>query len=220
MVDLANGIGTVLSSANDATDRNLKPLELIQRALDQAQLGPAAVECIAIGLGPGSYTGIRSAIALAQGWQLAREVRLIGISTVECLAAQARALGWFGKVHMVIDAQRNELYTAAYEIGETCALAEPLHLAPVETMQARLVPQAGFGPEERIWVVGPESKRWFSEGHVLMPEAEQLGKLAAGRTDFCSGDLIEPIYLRETQFVKAPPQRGLGPGVELRDPKN
>jgi hypothetical protein len=37
-----------------------------------------------------------------------------------------------------------------------------------------------------------------------------LGQLAGGRSNFVSGDKIEPIYLRETKFVKAPPTRTPG----------
>ena len=53
--------------------RSTNALGLVEEALRQAQLDREQIECLAIGLGPGSYTGIRSAIALAQGWQLARD---------------------------------------------------------------------------------------------------------------------------------------------------
>ena len=64
---------------------------MIESALRQAGLEREEIECIAVGLGPGSYTGIRAAIALAQGWQLARGVKLLGVSSAECLATQAQA---------------------------------------------------------------------------------------------------------------------------------
>ena len=72
---------------------------------------------IAVGLGPGSYTGIRAAIAMAQGWQLARGVKLLGVSSAEALAAQAQAENIFGRVNLVIDAQRGEFYLATWEIS-------------------------------------------------------------------------------------------------------
>ena len=163
------------------------------------------IECLAIGIGPGSYTGIRAAIALAQGWQLARPVKLLGISSAECLAAEAQANGFFGTVNVVIDAQRNELYLARYEITrdhyrEVTALA----LATPETVRARL--SAGDH------IVGPEATRWFDTGKILSPNAATLARLAAGRTNFLPGEKLEPIYLRETNFVKAPPPRVLPNG--------
>src|SRR5262245_23115441 len=87
---------------------SMKPLELIQGALNAAHLEREQIECAAIGLGPGSYTGIRAAIAMAQGWQLARETKLLGISSVECIANQALFEGLTGRVDIVVDAQRNE----------------------------------------------------------------------------------------------------------------
>lgn len=208
IVDVGDDAVRMMGQSSDAGARDLKPLELIEQALVQANIVRTAIECIAVGLGPGSYTGIRSAISVAQGWQLARDVKLIGISTVECLAAQGQARGWFGTVHIVIDAQRNELYVAAYEIGEICKLIEPLHLKPVEELKKLLASHdRDFVRTHEISVVGPEVDRWFGEGRVLMPEAAQLGRLVAGRTDFVPGERIEPIYLREVQFVKAPPPR-------------
>jgi tRNA threonylcarbamoyl adenosine modification protein YeaZ len=62
---------------------------LVEEALRQARCEREEIETIAVGLGPGSYTGIRGAIALAQGWQLGRGVNVIGLSSVECLAAGA-----------------------------------------------------------------------------------------------------------------------------------
>ncbi|MBO36040.1 MAG: tRNA (adenosine(37)-N6)-threonylcarbamoyltransferase complex dimerization subunit type 1 TsaB, partial [Verrucomicrobiales bacterium] len=55
------------------------PLTLIDRALNEANLPRESISTIALGTGPGSYTGIRSAIATAQGWQLARNINLLPI---------------------------------------------------------------------------------------------------------------------------------------------
>jgi tRNA threonylcarbamoyl adenosine modification protein YeaZ len=189
-----------LGEAIEAGGRSTNALGLVEDALRQAQLDRAQIECLAIGLGPGSYNGMRLAIALAQGWQLARPVKLVGISSVECLAAQAQAEGVFGRVEIVIDAQRNELYLAGYDLGPQARREiEPLRLATLAEAQARQ--QAG------ATLIGPEATKWFPAGRVLFPRAATLGQLARGRTDFIVGERMEPIYLRETRFVKAPPPR-------------
>jgi len=82
---------------------------MIESALREAKLEREQIEVIAVGLGPGSYTGIRVALSVAQGWQLARGVKLAGIGSAECLAERARAEKIFGRVNVVIDAQRNEI---------------------------------------------------------------------------------------------------------------
>jgi tRNA threonylcarbamoyl adenosine modification protein YeaZ len=178
-------------------------LGLVEAALRQAQLDRGQVECLAIGLGPGSYTGIRLAIALAQGWQLATPVKLLGISSAECLAAQAQAEGIVGQVGIVIDAQRNEFYFAVYDVGPGARREiEPLRLATFAEVQARQ--QAGAR------LIGPEVTKWFPGGRLVSPRAATLGQLALDRADFVPGERLEPIYLRETRFVKAPPPRMLG----------
>ena len=64
---------------------------LIDDALREAGVEREQIDCLAIGLGPGSYTGVRAAIAVAQGWQLARGIRLLGVSTAETSPARMRS---------------------------------------------------------------------------------------------------------------------------------
>src|SRR5436309_7260148 len=104
-----------LSEVIETGGRGSNVLGMIAEALREAQIEREQVECLAIGIGPGSYTGIRCAIALAQGWQLAcrpGRLRLLGVSSVECLAAQAQADGLSGRINVMINAQRAEFYLA------------------------------------------------------------------------------------------------------------
>lgn len=193
----------VLGSVADTGALHTKALALVEAALQQTGVALEAIEAVVVGLGPGSYTGIRAAIALAQGWQLARGVRLLGLSSFEALAAQALAAGLRGRVHLVADAQRNEFYLATYDL--TAAerhLIEPLRLATLEEIRARL---AANEP-----VLGPEAGQLLPGGRTLFPDAAALAQVAAGRTDFVAGERLEPIYLRPAKFVKAPPPRCLG----------
>ena len=181
---------------------------LIEEALRHAQVEREQIECLAIGLGPGSYTGIRSAIALAQGWELAsgeRKIKFIGLCSADCIAAQAQTEGVTGRVAVVIDAQRNEFYLASYEIVSNGPRAvQPLRLASLLEVQARQ--QAGE------ILVGPEVTKWFPIGRLVFPRAATLAQMALGQTEFGSAQNLQPIYLRETQFVKAPPPRILASG--------
>jgi tRNA threonylcarbamoyladenosine biosynthesis protein TsaB len=177
-----------------------RALGLVADALAAAHAEREEVEAIAVGLGPGSYTGIRGAIALAQGWQLGREVRLLGISSVECLAAQAFDEGILGTVHIVIDAQRNEFYLARYEIERgRWRETGPLRLAPIAEIEQ-------LARDGQI-IIGPDIHQWFPTARELYPDAAVLGKLACGRQDFVAGEKLEPIYLREVSYTKAPPVR-------------
>lgn len=192
-----------LSEAVETGGRTTHALGLIEEALREARLEREQVECLAIGLGPGSYTGVRAAIAVAQGWQLAvgaRGIKLLGISTAECLAALAQEEGIVGRVAVAIDAQRDEFYLADYELDANGRrVLTPLRVATLAEVQAREA--AGE------IIIGPEATSCSPRGRVLFPRAATLGRLAIGRSDFLSGEKLEPIYLRETRFVKAPPSR-------------
>jgi len=51
--------------------------------------------------------------------------------------------------------------------------------------------------------------RWFPQGRMVFPRAATLARLAANRAETVRGEQLEPIYLRATNFVKAPPPRVL-----------
>jgi hypothetical protein len=129
-------------------------------------------------------------------------IKLVGLSSVAVIAAQAVAAGVRGKFGVVIDAQRGEFYLAAYEASNEDALEiAPLRLATLGEVEERA--QAGE------LLIGPEVTKWFPSGRIFFPGAATLSRLAQQRTDFVSGEKLEPIYLRETTFVKAPPARPL-----------
>ena len=125
------------------TTDNLKtsPLTLIDKVLQKARLDRATIEVVALGIGPGSYTGIRSAIATAQGWQLARNINLLPISSAEVLAATARANGQHGETHLLIDAQRNEYYHATWNLtDESQTETAPLRIIDMEAVEGIACP--------------------------------------------------------------------------------
>lgn len=187
-------VGEVVRSGGRATPA----FAMIEEVLANAGIGRESVECLAVGLGPGSYHGIRVGIALAQGWQLARSTRLLGLSSVDSIAAQAWNDGLRGRVIAVVDAQREELYVADYDLTPAgWHETKPLRLVPVRELQSSIIADQ--------LVVGPEVSRWFPRGRIVFPRAETLGRLAANRDEFTPGEKLEPIYLRPTTFVKAKP---------------
>ncbi len=180
--------------------RGTNAFGMIEQALTGAKIEREQIDVLAVGLGPGSYTGIRAAISLAQGWQLARGVKLLGVSSVETIAAQAHAEKIPGRVNVVIDAQRNEFYLATHEI----TVDGWREIAPLKIMTKAEVESRAAGGE---MLVGPEVTKWFPGGRLIFPRAAVLAELAGRRSDFTPGEGLEPIYLRETNFVKAPPVR-------------
>jgi tRNA threonylcarbamoyladenosine biosynthesis protein TsaB len=194
--------GRVLAEASEIGGRGTNAFGLIEKVLASAKIGRDEIECLAVGLGPGSYTGIRVALSVAQGWQLATDVKLLGISGVQCLAAQAQAEKFFGRVNVVIDAQRGEFYLATFEIS-----ADGVNeIAPLKIVAAAEIESRSRAGEI---LIGPEIAGRFASAKNLFPHAAMLATLAAQRDNFVAGEKLEPIYLREVNFVKAPPARTL-----------
>ncbi len=190
--------GSVLSAVSETGAGATTAFELIERALADARATRKEIGRIAIGLGPGSYMGIRVAIALGQGWQLAQGTKLVGLNSADTMAAQAHEEGLRGLLHTVVDAQKNEVYLASYQLdSEGWRAVAPLRLAPI----AELNGLAARGDQ----LVGPEVTRWCAGGRLLFPQARQLGLMAAARHSPVQGESLEPIYLRPVSFVKAAP---------------
>ena len=199
-VAVACGAAHVREVIETSKGNTMQPFAMIEATLAQANIERREIERIVVGLGPGSYTGIRAGIAMAQGWQLARAVELLGVSSVEAIAAQAHEDGLRGTAAVVVDAQRGEFYLATWDLSDAgLRNLEPLHIVSADEAKAR----AGSGE----CIVGTEVTRWFSSGKIIFPRAATLAKLALDRTEVGSGASLEPIYLRETTFVKAPAPR-------------
>lgn len=200
---LRAGDDAVSAEIVESGGRGTNAFGMIEKALAEAKLEREQIGVIAVGLGPGSYTGIRAAISVAQGWRLACGVKLLGVSSADCLAAQARAEKIFGRLNVVIDAQRNEIYLAGYDI----TAAGWCEVAPLKILSPAEISSPAGGEAGPAVFTGPEAVRWFPAGKILFPRAAALAELASRRSDFVPGGGLEPIYLRATSFVKAPRPR-------------
>jgi tRNA threonylcarbamoyl adenosine modification protein YeaZ len=185
--------------AEEAGGRETKPFALIEAALREAGITREEVECIAVGLGPGSNAGVRTAIAIAQGWQLACGIKLVGVSSADLVAAQAAHSGAPNPVRVGLMVRPGELWVAGYDasINQQPKQVEPFR--PVSAAEAKTF---------SIFRMDSGSR---TEGAIgltsLFPKADWLATLASSRTDFVHGETMEPISLRPVQFVKAPPPK-------------
>jgi tRNA threonylcarbamoyladenosine biosynthesis protein TsaB len=114
-------------------------LELCEAVLADAGLDWDAVTRLAVGVGPGGFTGLRIGIAAARALAQARAIELVPVGTLEALAAGARD-GHDGPVLAVLDARRGEAFAAAWGAAGA-RLLEPVALAP----QALAAAAAGLG---------------------------------------------------------------------------
>jgi tRNA threonylcarbamoyladenosine biosynthesis protein TsaB len=106
-------------------------LPMLERLLGEAGLTPAALDAVAYGAGPGSFTGLRIACGLAQGLALARGLPVYGVSSLAAIAQESGA----NRVIACVDARMREVYYAALErmadgwrevIGARCVAPQAL----------------------------------------------------------------------------------------------
>lgn len=97
---------------------NTKLLPTINALLATAGIERGDIAAVACGRGPGSFTGVRICMATAKGVASALEVGLIGVSTLDALAWELQMAGARGRVLVVADAMRREVYPVHYELTD------------------------------------------------------------------------------------------------------
>ncbi|HEX4323106.1 MAG TPA: tRNA (adenosine(37)-N6)-threonylcarbamoyltransferase complex dimerization subunit type 1 TsaB [Gaiellaceae bacterium] len=155
-------------------------LEDVDALLRQAGAHPSDLDRLAVGLGPGSFTGVRIGLAVARGLALSLELAGSGVSTLAALAAGAPG------AQPVIDAKRREVFTS---VG-----GEPRVLAPQELSLDEGAVCIGDGAlryrallEARGGVVPPDDdERHVARARFLVALAGEPGSV----------DELEPLYLR------------------------
>nr|WP_156643383.1 tRNA (adenosine(37)-N6)-threonylcarbamoyltransferase complex dimerization subunit type 1 TsaB [Lysobacter gilvus] len=170
--------------------------------LAQAGVARTSLDAIAVGRGPGAFTGVRLAIALAQGVALALDRPIVPVSTLAALALQARA----PRVLAAIDARMGEVYVAAFRCEGDNAFA--LDAERVAAPDAVALPD-----ETNEWIgvgTGLDAVdgvlRNTLEGRLAridaqaLPRASDVARLAAQafkRGEGVAPERVEPAYLRD-----------------------
>ena len=163
----------------ERVSRAVTLLEDVDALLRQAGAHTRDVEGLAVGIGPGSFTGLRVGLATARGLALALGVRVAGVSTLDALAAGAPG------AMPVIDARRREIFVLQ---GEPRVLSPAaLELAP----GSLLVGSGAVRYRAVLEAAGAEIPPDHDERHV--PRARFHAQLAR---DFGSAEAVEPLYLR------------------------
>ena len=93
---------------------NVELVNTVDGVLAQVGLDLSDVGCYVVGRGPGSFTGVRTGISTAKGLARGANVPLLGVSTLDACAWTAWKAGVRGKLGILADAMRGEVYPALY----------------------------------------------------------------------------------------------------------
>jgi tRNA threonylcarbamoyladenosine biosynthesis protein TsaB len=208
---LLNDQGVAASCAWEEDRRGGQPVfSVLSRLLGDAQVDASRIDMFAVGLGPGSFSGLRISISAALGLALPGAKPVVGISSAEALAWDLLRELNVGAVAVVGDARRGRLWVGRYDAdGDRPSTAVPLHLAPAEELADHLDgADIVAGPDwDRIGPIlagaVPQGVRSIAERRV--PRAASVGDLALrgartrppGRVPTPS-----PIYLHPPVFIE------------------
>jgi len=168
--------GTVLGEARTVA---LRLLEASDGLLRDAGAEPVDLDALVVGVGPGSFTGVRMGLAVARALALALDIEVAGVSTLEALRQGGE------DVVPVIDAKRREVFVCAG--GDVVAVPAAAFEAPGRTCVGDGAIRYREHLERTGAVVPPDD----SELHV--PHARFHAALAH---DFRRAELVEPVYVR------------------------
>ena len=172
-----SGVGDVVYTARDDPKPGARPahatrlLPLTAIVLERAGVGWDEVDRIGVGVGPGTFTGLRIGIATARALARARDIPLVGVSTLQSLAlagpSASHALGAYDTVLAVLDARRGEVFAASWRMSE------------IEEFETALLIPRPFAPEALAELVTPLGPTTLAIGDGAIAFREVLERSGA-----------------------------------------
>ncbi|SIN93805.1 tRNA (adenosine(37)-N6)-threonylcarbamoyltransferase complex dimerization subunit type 1 TsaB [Salinivibrio sp. ES.052] len=214
-VALCCGDQVIARSEIAPREHTTKILPMVDEVLAEAGIALTQLDALAFGRGPGSFTGVRIGIGIAQGLAFGADLPMIGVSTLEAMAAQSYRLSGATHVLAAIDARMGELYVGQYQRTQT-GLWQRLGQEAVVAPEA-LAPESSEG----VWTLAGTGWSAYPDlasrlalqsvvSEVLYPQAQDMIDIAqhayqAG--DAVAAELASPTYLRDKVTWKKLPGR-------------
>lgn len=185
--------------------------------LAEAGVAKSQLDAIAVGRGPGAFTGVRLAIAIAQGVALALDRPVLPVSTLAALALRAGASNEGDRILAAIDARMGEVYLGAFARrgDDLVALDAEVVVGP----EAARIPAGdgwhavgtGFSAVEGALRARLQGRLAAVDASAL-PHAADVARLAAldyARGQAVAAERIEPAYLRNNVALTLSEQQAL-----------
>ena len=191
----ASGVLSSLSSEGEGDHFEQLPL-MVGRACGDAGISPSDLRSIRVGVGPGSFTGLRIGMSFVKGLAWSLRVPLIGCSSLAgaAIAAMSRDSS-VGRVVVLADARRDEVFAAVYSRGGPVAEEVAPCIVPVRELARPTWTTPGtlvVTPQRDFLPLGYQvvSDGYIAEGLLALPVIEK------GGFSLEEIALLEPTYLR------------------------
>jgi tRNA threonylcarbamoyladenosine biosynthesis protein TsaB len=185
--------GKIMASRSEVMERGQAEalLPMIASVLDEARADIGALDRVAVTVGPGSFTGVRTGLATARGLALARNLPVIGVTSFGAAAALVAAPDAREPLLIALESKRAELFLQLFETGKA-------HEAALVSLDGWAV----FAPSGRFYLSGDGAQRFAAglgrSGPILLPAREShaisAARLAAVMPAPASPP--RPLYLR------------------------
>jgi tRNA threonylcarbamoyladenosine biosynthesis protein TsaB len=206
--------------------------QAVAQLLDHAELHASDLSAIAVGIGPGSFTGLRIGLSYAKGLAFASGAKIIGVASLDALAAgalDAPACSPGLQVCALLDARKGEVYAALYEIvSDGLEKISQDVVMPLVRVTSPLRQNAILAGDYTAKDAAALAKKQGLEVTVLgLGALESRGRyiaalgaasVAAGRSD--SIDSLEPLYVRSPDAIAVSGQPKVSEVVWSAERKN
>lgn len=193
-------------------------LPMVQQVLASAELSLTQLDGLVFGRGPGSFTGVRIGVSVAQGLAFGADLPVYGVSTLAAMAQAAAQQQQAKQVIAAIDARMAEVYLAAFALDsqglmqlQTTEIACKPAALPAAVMQLAFAPSAvgvGTGWQTYAELLSASLPAIQILPQLLYPSAQYMlpfAKAAWLAQQFVAPELAEPVYVRdEVTWQKLP----------------
>ena len=193
-----------------ARDHTKKILPMVDNILNQSGCTLSQLDAIAFAQGPGSFTGVRIGIGVAQGLALGIDKPMIGVSTLMTLAQGCYRTTGATKVTPTIDARMGEVYLGQYQYQnqEWQAIIAECVIKPEDVKSKIQYIDNNYYLAGTGWQTYPDMLAEIKQSEVWLPEAQDLVVIAHQKwlkNDVVKVEDVEPTYLRnEVTWQKLP----------------
>jgi tRNA threonylcarbamoyladenosine biosynthesis protein TsaB len=161
------------------------------------------VERWGVGIGPGSFTGVRIAVATVKGIAIATGAEIAGVTSLEAIAYGVDDA--YATVVAVLSAMKGELFVRATEAGRELLAPTNVKLADTPARVAELGRQrlivAGEAAHLADWSRAARQVELCTEAPHDLPRAPTVARIAAARAAPDDADVLEPLYVRPPEIT-------------------